>query len=254
MDLASRIDHTILKAEATPAQVQAVIDEALEYGFASVCVNGAYVPQVVRALRGSKVATCAVAGFPLGAGLPAAKALEAALAVKEGAQEIDFVAHLPYLLRADYAETRREFSEVVHAVRAATPGPGNTPVVVKVILETALLMQGVSASEAEARIEGACRAARDSGCDFVKTSTGFHAAGGATVEAVRLLKKHSGNVCGAGFQPASGSGLALKVKAAGGIRTYDQAMQMLEAGADRLGCSASVEIVKAARAAGSKQA
>jgi deoxyribose-phosphate aldolase len=157
---------------------------------------------------------------------PRVLAIEATSLVKDGADEVDFVAHLPTLLTADYEKARQQMLEVVKAVRSVLPA-----VVVKVIIESAALMQGVTAAEAEKRIEAACVAATESGCDYVKTSTGFHAAGGASVQAVQLMRKHAPN---------------LKVKASGGIRTYDDAMRMLDAGAHRLGCSASVAILEAA--------
>jgi len=137
--------------------------------------------------------------------------------------ELDFVAHLPHLLKKDLHAAKTEFLEIVKAARSANPR-----IIIKAIIESALLMRDVDAAEAEARIAIACQAARESGCDFIKTSTGFHPAGGATVEAVALMKKHSGG---------------LYVKASGGIRTREDAMRMLDAGADRLGCSASVAIV-----------
>jgi deoxyribose-phosphate aldolase len=223
MNLAGRIDHTLLKAEAMRPEIHKLIAEATEHGFASCCVNGVFAADVAAALKGTGVKTCVVAGFPLGANKATIKAIEATSAAKEGAEEIDFVAHLPYLIRKDTATAKAEFLEIVRAVRMVNPA-----IIVKVILETAALMQGVDAAEAEARIAAGCTAARESGCDFVKTSTGFHPAGGATVEAVRLLKKHSGG---------------LYVKASGGIRTVDDAKKMIDAGADRLGCSASVAIV-----------
>ena len=224
MNLANRIDHTLLKAEATRPEIHKLIAEATEHHFASVCVNGVFAADVAKALHGSGVKTCVVAGFPLGANKSTIKAIEATSAVKDGAEEIDFVAHLPYLINKNFDAAKAEFMEIVRAARAANP-----KVVIKVILETAALMTpGTSAAEAESRIETACRAARESGCDFVKTSTGFHPAGGATAEAVKLMKKHSGG---------------LSVKASGGIRSYDEAMKMIDAGADRLGCSASMAIV-----------
>ncbi len=222
--LAARIDHTILKAEATGAEVHQVVAQALEYGFASVCVNGCYVADVATALRGSPVLTCGVAGFPLGTMKTAIKAIETSSLVKDGAQEVDFVAYLPALLRQDFAAAKARMMEIVKAARAVNP-----QVVVKVIVESAVLMFDVDAATAESRIEAACRAVRESGCDFIKTSTGLHPAGGATVEAVRLMRKHSGGI---------------QVKASGGIRTTDDAKRMLDAGADRLGCSASVAILK----------
>ena len=225
MSIASRIDHTILKAEATLAEVDKTVDEAKTYGFASVCVNGAFVAHVARRLAGTGVKTCAVAGFPLGAMKPTVKAIEATSTIKDGAAEVDFVAFLPNLLNRDLGAAKAEFLEIVRGVRMA-----NRNAVVKVIIESALLLKGVGADEAEARIETACRAARETGIDFVKTSTGFHGAGGASVEAVSLMKKHSGG---------------LYVKASGGIRTLDDANKMIAAGADRLGCSSGVAIAQA---------
>jgi deoxyribose-phosphate aldolase len=223
MSLASRIDHTILKAEALPGDVTHLTHEAKEYGFASVCVNGQFTSLVARSLAGSNVQTCAVVGFPLGASKATIKAIEAVAAVKDGAGEIDFVAHLPFLLNGDLASAKAEFLEVVRGARSANPR-----VVIKVIVESAVLLKDVDDRVGEERIALACQAVRESGCDFIKTSTGFHPAGGACVKAVTWMKKHS---------------QGLYVKASGGIRTYDDAMRMIDAGADRLGCSASVAIV-----------
>lgn len=223
--LARLIDHTILKAEATRDDVVAICNEAIEHGFASVCVNGRFVKAVRDQLADSPVKTCAVAGFPLGAMKPTVKAIEATTLVKDGADEIDFVAHLPTLLACDAEGARAEFAELVKAARSVLPG-----VTVKVIIESAALMKDAEDALAERRIAAACEAAQASGCDFVKTSTGFHPAGGASVQAVQLMKKHAG---------------PLKVKASGGIRTADDAKRMIDAGADRLGCSAGVQIIQA---------
>ena len=212
-----------MRPEASRVDLHRHLTEATQYRFASICINGVYVADVVKALRNTGVKTCAVIGFPLGASQPTVKAIEATVAVKDGANEIDFVAHLPNLLRRDLASAKADFIEVVKAARSV-----DRSVIIKVIIESALLLEGVGNDEGEARIESACRAARETGCDFVKTSTGFHRAGGATVEAVHWIKKHSGG---------------LYVKASGGIRTRDDAIKMIEAGADRLGCSASVAIV-----------
>lgn len=222
-NLAGRIDHTILKAEATAGDVLRLTEEARAHGFASVCVNGCYTSLVARALRDSGVLTCVVAGFPLGAGKATITAIEAVAAVKDGAQEIDFVAHVPDLLEMNLEKAKAHFLEVVRGARSA-----NASVVVKVIVESAVLLKDVDDAAGEARIALACQAARESGCDFIKTSTGFHPAGGACVKAVSWMRKHAGG---------------LYVKASGGIRTKDDAMRMLDAGADRLGCSASVAIV-----------
>jgi deoxyribose-phosphate aldolase len=243
MNIARCIDHTNLKPDATTGDIDKLIAEALEHGFASVCVNGVYVPQVVKGLCGgdpqlaqeagqaAQVKACGVAGFPLGMNKPIVKAIEATSLAKDGALEIDFVAHLPNLINKDAAAAKAEFLEIVKGVRAV-----RSSIVVKVILETACLVHGVDEAEGEARIAVGCQAARESGCDFVKTSTGFHPCGGATIETVKLLKKHSGG---------------LYVKAAGGVRNYDDAQRMIDAGADRLGCSAGVTIVTGATVQGS---
>jgi len=232
-DLAARIDHTILKAEATPEEVDAIVDEALTLGCASVCVNGVYAPRVRERLDNARrdsdhaVRLCVVAGFPLGATLPMTRAIESTQLAKLGAEEIDVVASLPRLLRQDVQGLRDDLLETTRAVRAVAGD-----IVVKVIIESALLRQrAASDDEFEAMIRGACEASAQAGCDFVKTSTGFHPAGGATVEAVTLMKKHAG---------------PLKVKASGGVRTYEDALAMIDAGADRLGCSASAAIVAGA--------
>ena len=231
MNLAQMIDHTNLKPEATPGEIDQLIAQARQHQFASVCVNGCYVRHVAQALRGSGVKTCSVVGFPLGAMKSTIKAIEATAACKDGATEIDFVAHLPNLLAKDLHAARQDFLEVTRNARSVNP-----EVVIKVIIESAALMKDASNTEAAARIEVACLAAREAGCDFVKTSTGFHAAGGATVEAVQLMKQYAG---------------PLQVKASGGIRSYDDAKRMIDAGADRLGCSAGVQIVQGQAAAGS---
>lgn len=230
-NIAPLIDHTILKPEATADDVLRLCDEALEHGFASVCVNGVFVPLVRDKLIGSSVKACAVAGFPLGAMKPMVKAIEATSLVKDGADEVDFVAHLPTLLAADTEGARAEYAELAKAARAVLPG-----VVIKVIIESAALLKDADEATAEKRIAAACQAAQASGIDFVKTSTGFHSAGGASVQAVRLMKKHAGPV---------------KVKASGGIRTLDDAKAMIDAGADRLGCSVGVQIVTGQDTAGS---
>jgi len=226
-DIAGRIDHTLLKAEADWPAVQRIIDEAIEHRFASVCINPVYVKGTANKLRDTGVKTCTVVGFPLGANDAAVKSSETVIALKQGADEIDFVASLPYLLACDDGAATDEFRRIADSARETHPG-----VTIKVIIESALLMATDDAALAERRIAAACRAATAAGLDFVKTSTGFHSAGGATVEAVRLMAKH---------------GPALKVKASGGIRSLDDAVKMIEAGADRLGCSAGVAIVTGGR-------
>jgi deoxyribose-phosphate aldolase len=222
-ELARRIDHTILKPEASAPEVHQVVTEAMTYTFASVCVAPAWVAKVAAMLKSSPVACCTVVGFPHGTSKPTVKAIEATAAVKDGATEVDVVAFLPFLLNNDVEAARGELIEVVRACRAVRPD-----VLVKVIVESAALLKA-GAEKGEQSIVTACRAVRESGCDFIKTSTGFHPAGGASVEAVRLMKKY---------------GEGLKVKASGGIRDWATAQAMIEAGADRLGLSASIAIMQ----------
>ncbi len=209
--LASRIDHTLLAPAATAADVERFCAEALELGFATVCVNPVWVSRCVARLTGSPVLVCTVTGFPLGAHLSEIKALEARRAVEQGASEVDMMAWLGALRAGDHAAVERDIAAVVGAA-----GPAR----VKVILETACL-------EHDEKVTGA-RLAVAAGAAFVKTSSGF--SGGATVEDVRLLRATVG--------PAVG------VKASGGIRTRDQALALLAAGATRLGTSAGVAIVR----------
>jgi deoxyribose-phosphate aldolase len=228
-ELARRIDHTILKPEASAPEVHKVVTEAMRYQFASVCVAPAWVAKVAAMLKGSGVPCCTVIGFPHGTAKPTVKAIESTSAIKEGAQEIDVVAFLPFLLNLDVDSAKAELMDIVRAARATRPDT-----VVKVIVESAVLMK-LGPQKGERAIEVACRAVRESGCDFIKTSTGFHPAGGASVEAVRLMKKYADGI---------------QVKASGGIRDLASARAMLEAGADRLGLSASVGVVEELRGQG----
>jgi deoxyribose-phosphate aldolase len=221
-EIASRIDHTLLKPEALPADIHRLIAEAIQHRFATVCVAPAFVAKAAIELRGSGVALCTVVSFPHGTSKPTIKAIEATSAVKEGADELDVVAHLPNLINNNFDAARFELIEIVKAARAARP-----TTVIKVIIESATLLS-LGPDRGESAIATACRAIRESGCDFVKTSTGFHPAGGASAEAIRLIKKHA---------------QGLQIKAAGGIRNLATAKMMLEAGADRLGTSNSVAIV-----------
>ncbi|MCS6908976.1 MAG: deoxyribose-phosphate aldolase [Anaerolineales bacterium] len=214
--LAALIDHTLLKPEATTAQIEQLCAEAVRYGFAAVCVNPAYVKLAARLLRRSSVSVCTVAGFPLGATLPEVKAYEAARALELGAREIDMVINVGALRSGDEATVARDIRAVVKAVRA---GGG----LLKVILETALLTDDQK--------RAACRIAKKCGADFVKTSTGF-AGGGATVADVALMRETVGPKMG--------------VKAAGGIRSLADAQALVAAGANRLGTSAGVAIMEAA--------
>ena len=214
MPLAQLIDHTFLKSAGEPDAVRKLCREAKQCGFASVCVNPAEVPLAARLLKRSSVKVCTVIGFPLGQNTTAAKIFEAADAVENGAEELDFVVN-QRLLKYDPDACGEELEALVKCCRA-----GGRPVVLKLILECCNLTK--------AEIQRGCRLAKRAGFDFVKTSTGF-GAGGATAADVKLMRKTVGKTMG--------------VKAAGGIRTCADAMAMVKAGATRLGCSAGVEIV-----------
>lgn len=212
--IASMIDHTLLKPEATPAQVEKLCAEAAEYHFASVCVNPVYIPLAARRLDGTGVKVCCVVGFPLGAIAPEQKAAEAASCAAMGAEELDMVIHVGAAKAGDWALVQRDIAGVVKAAAGRT---------VKVIIETCLLTD-------EEKVK-ACEAAKAAGANFVKTSTGF-STGGATTHDIALMRKTVGPEMG--------------VKASGGIRDYATAMAMIEAGANRIGASAGIEIVAAA--------
>ncbi len=217
-DLARYIDHTLLKPASTEEQVRKLCAEALEYNFRSVCINPTWVPLAAGLLRGSEVLTCTVVGFPLGANEPAIKAMEARRAIRNGAREIDMVINVGALKSGNDDLVFRDIQAVVEDCV-----DGNA--VCKVILETALL------SDDEKR--RASEIARRAGAHFVKTSTGF-STGGATVSDVALMAEV---VRGAGME----------VKASGGISSYSDAKAMIEAGATRLGASASIGIVREAK-------
>lgn len=212
MKLTSIIDHTLLAADATSAQIARLCQEAREYSFASVCVNSCRVAQARMLLEGCPVKVCTVVGFPLGAMSTRAKADETRSAVEDGADEIDMVINVGYVKDGDWDGVLDD----IMAVREACKGR-----VLKVILETCLLTDD--------EIVRACRTAVRAGADFVKTSTGF-SKGGATVHAVSLMRSTVGADVG--------------VKASGGIRDAESARAMVEAGASRLGCSAGVAIAK----------
>ena len=214
-NLAAMIDHTLLKPEATESDVRKLCEEARSYKFATVCVNSSFVAKAAEFLKGSGVKAIAVVGFPLGAATTSAKAFEAREAIKDGAQEIDMVINVGELKSQNYAFVLDDIRAVVEASK---------PYPVKVILETSLL------DHEQKTI--ACALSKAAGAAFVKTSTGF-STGGATTEDIALMRKIVG--------PAMG------VKASGGIRTLEDAEKMIKAGASRIGASASVAIVKAAK-------
>lgn len=214
MNIAQYIDHTLLKPDATYQQIIKLCEEAKEYGFYAICVNPTWVSLCHRILADSRIKVCSVVGFPLGANLVEIKAQEASLAVHLGANEIDIVINLGALKVGSWDFCKRD----IEAVRRAVPN-----IVLKVIIEACLLTD-------EEKVM-ACQIAEAAGADFVKTSTGF-SKGGATVEDVRLMHRTVRDRLG--------------IKAAGGIKTYAAAKAMIEAGANRLGCSNSVAIVREA--------
>ncbi|MFX1511778.1 MAG: deoxyribose-phosphate aldolase [Promethearchaeota archaeon] len=214
-DVAKLIDHTLLKADATPQQIKKLCEEAKTHEFASVCINPTNVALAAKYLKGTPIKVCTVIGFPLGATTSTTKAVETRDAIANGAQEIDMVINVGALKGGDDEKVRQDIEAVVEAARGKA--------IVKVILETALLTN-------EEIVKG-CLLAKMAGAAFVKTSTGF-STGGATIEHIRLLRETVGPHMG--------------VKASGGIRDYDTAKAMVEAGATRIGASASVAIAKGA--------
>jgi deoxyribose-phosphate aldolase len=217
-EIARYIDHTLLRPDATYEQIETLCKEAMEFGFASVCVNPCQVKRSAAILRGSAVKVCTVVGFPLGANVAEVKALEARRAIREGAREIDMVINVGALKSGDD-------DAIYHDIRSVVEACMDGGALCKVILETALLT-----NDEKSR---ACVAARRARADFVKTSTGF-GPGGATAEDVALMSD-------------SVKGTKMGVKASGGIRSFDEAQQMIRAGATRLGVSAGVRIVQEAK-------
>lgn len=213
INLPSLIDHTNLKPEATPEDIKRVCQEGIKYGFCTVCVNPCYVKLAYEELKVSKVKVCSVSGFPLGANRTDLKVKEAELGCKDGAAEIDMVINVGDLKAGDYKSIEKEINLILKAI-----GEGK---ILKVILETALLTQ-------EEKIKGA-KIVKNSGAHFVKTSTGW-GPGGATVEDVALLRKTVGKNFG--------------VKASGLIRDYQKTLQLIQAGANRIGTSASLKIME----------
>ena len=223
-ELAKRIEQTLLAPEAAPNQIDRLCLDALHYGFHAVCVNPIHVRRAVERIArdrsasptGRAVIVVSVAGFPLGASRSDTKADEARRALDDGASEIDMVADLGALISGDRKTVRADIEALARVVHQTPAGAS----LLKVILETGLLTVD--------QIILGCRCCAEGEADFVKTSTGFHASGGATVEQVKLLRRHAA---------------PLRVKAAGGIRTAEAACAMIEAGADRIGTSAGVAIL-----------
>lgn len=221
LDIAGYLDHTLLKPEATEGQVEQLCNEALSFGCVSVCVNSVYTPLVSKILAGSKVKTCVVIGFPLGATPTRSKVYEAGLALEAGAHELDMVMAVGLLKSNEYQAVYDDIAQVCALAHRAGS-------LVKVIIETCLL-------ETSEKIIS-CLISKDAGADFVKTSTGFGAAG-ATVDDVTLMRRVVGSLDGVG------------VKAAGGVRSLHDALAMISAGATRIGTSNSVKIMQEAAAA-----
>ena len=211
MELNSYIDHTLLKPDATYAQIETVAKEAIAHRFASVCANPIHVKRLAALLAGTDVRVCTVIGFPLGANVPEVKAFEAEAAIRDGAQELDMVINVGALKSGDLALVKRDIEGVVRA------GAGH---VVKVIIETGLL------TDEEKRT--ACRLAKEAGASFVKTCTGF-SGGAANAHDIHLMRETVGSEMG--------------VKASGGIRTRESALELIAAGATRIGTSSGTKIV-----------
>ena len=212
-NIASMIDHTLLKQDATKEQVEKICAEAKEYSFASVCVNPTWVKTSAELLTGTPVKVCTVIGFPLGASTPETKAFETTDAINNGAGEIDMVLNVGALKSQDLELVKRDIESVVNAAKGKA--------IVKVILETCLL--------SKEEIKVASQLSKDAGADFVKTSTGF-STGGATFEDVALMREVVGPDLG--------------VKASGGVRSLEDVQKMIEAGATRIGASSGVQIMQ----------
>lgn len=218
ISLARMIDHTMLKADATISEITTLCEEAKTYNFASVCINPSYVPLCSKLLKGTQVKVCTVIGFPLGATTTATKRAEAEEVLNEGAQEIDMVINIGKLKAGDYNYVFNDINQVVLAAKRKNA-------VAKVIIETALLND-------EEKVK-ACLLSKEAKADFVKTSTGF-SKGGATAGDVALMRYVVGSSVG--------------VKASGGVRSLEDAEEMIRSGADRIGASASVKIVTGGKA------
>lgn len=218
IELAKMIDHTILKANATQNDIEKLCEEAKKYNFASVCVNPYWVPLTSALLKNSTVKVCTVIGFPLGATSSESKAYETEIAILQGADEVDMVINVGAMKNNQTDIVENDILAVVNSARK-TGKSQNKNIIVKVILETCYLTKD--------EIKKVCICAKNAGADFVKTSTGF-GTGGATVEDVALMKKTVGET--------------MQVKASGGIRDYETAIKMIEAGASRIGTSSGIAI------------
>ena len=233
MEFSKYFDHTILKADASEEDVNAICLEAMKYNFASVCVNSCRTKQVANLLLDTDIDVCTVIGFPLGAMSTMAKKLETLTAIEDGATEIDMVINVGAVKDGDWEFVKKDIEEVKEVCANNTMG---RDVILKVIIETCLLTD-------EEKIQ-ACEVSVEAGADFVKTSTGF-STGGATVEDVALMRKTVDAKIAAMEKETGVARKRVRVKASGGIRNCKTAKAMIEAGADRLGTSATVDIVTA---------
>ena len=214
--IASLIDQTLLKPDATKDDIRRLCREAMDYGFWSICINPSYIPLAASILQDTEIKICSVVSFPLGANTPEVKAFEAEKALRDGANEIDMVINLGALKSGDYELVKRDIRSVVEQGIRFQRG-----IIVKVIIETGLLIDSEKAL--------ACKVVKESGANFVKTSTGINSRG-ATVQDVEFIRRLVGPEFG--------------VKASGGIRTYEDAIKLIEAGANRIGTSSGVSIIK----------
>jgi deoxyribose-phosphate aldolase len=217
--MASLIDQTLLKPDATKDDIKRLCQEAINYGFWSVCVNPSYTSLAASILQDTKVKICSVVGFPLGANTPEVKAFEAEKAIRDGANELDMVINLGALKSSDYKLVEQDIRYVVKQAICS-----HTNTIVKIIIETGLLNDSEKAS--------ACKIVKESGANFVKTSTGINTRG-ATVQDIKDIRKFVGPDFG--------------VKASGGIRTYKDAVRLIEAGANRIGTSAGPSIINSTK-------
>lgn len=215
-DLARYFDHTLLDCMAGQQDIRRICEEAVQYGFYAVCIQPRWVKLCADILRGSDIKVVSVAGFPFGTNLSKAKAYEADAVIMDGADEVDMVADLASIVAQDSAYLHRELNAVLAVCRRMKP-----PVVLKVIIESAALNRE--------QIHFVCRIAQEAGVDYIKTSTGFHKAGGARIEDVRLM---------------AAAAPQCRIKAAGGIKTAQEALAFIEAGAARIGSSSSVQILE----------
>ncbi|KGK86132.1 deoxyribose-phosphate aldolase [Clostridium sp. HMP27] len=214
--LARMIDHTVLKADTKEEKIEEICKEALQYNFASVCINPCNIEFAAKLLKGSEVKVCTVIGFPLGANTTATKAFETKDAIEKGASEVDMVINIGKLKDKDYDYVKKDIEAVVKEAKGKA--------LTKVIIETCLLTD-------EEKIM-ACKLSKEAGSDFVKTSTGF-STGGATVSDIKIMREAVGENLG--------------VKASGGVRTYEDSIAIINAGATRIGASASIDIINKAK-------